>query len=263
LWEQIAHLPELTGASKNLSRRHQLLIIRECLWRVRDAITGDVTEVLDYSVRIETEFAGGNDSGRLLQHLQANLARIYNIPHYTPEPDINRVALECCQERARQVWPDRNLIDYPLPDHLERHRPAVSKYLARTLPQGRGRVTVLNRPSTDPIRQAVEALNERADEYRRQQWQAARTEEAAQCDIARDVLGYPEVTVRFRPEWRTGTAVAMARGMHESRDFFAMPILADALQDAGCDDPEVLEHCRADKPHFRGCWVIEHLIRND
>jgi hypothetical protein len=81
-----------------------------------------------------------------------------------------------------------------------------------------------------------------------------------QCDIARDVLGYPWVAVDFGPAWRTSTAVAMVRGMYESRDFFAMPILADALQDAGCDNDDVLGHCRADKPHVRGCWVCEAVL---
>jgi len=85
-------------------------------------------------------------------------------------------------------------------------------------------------------------------------------EVTAQCEIARDVLGYTEVTVRLDPEWQTSTAVAIVRGMYESRDFSAMPILADALQDSGCDEPEILEHCRAESSHFRGCWVCEWLL---
>ena len=55
--------------------------------------------------------------------------------------------------------------------------------------------------------------------------------------------------VTFAPEWRTDTAVALARQMYESRDFSAMPILADALQDAGCDNDDVLNHCRGEGPH--------------
>ncbi|MBA4191684.1 MAG: hypothetical protein C0467_27205 [Planctomycetaceae bacterium] len=78
--------------------------------------------------------------------------------------------------------------------------------------------------------------------------------------MVRDMQIYPEITVAFDPEWRTSTAVAMAQGFVESRDFSAMPILADALQDAGCEDPEILEHCRAEKPHYRGCWVIEMIL---
>lgn len=49
--------------------------------------------------------------------------------------------------------------------------------------------------------------------------------------------------------------------MYNSRDFGAMPILADALQDAGCDNEEVLSHCRdAGATHFRGCWVVDGVL---
>ena len=52
------------------------------------------------------------------------------------------------------------------------------------------------------------------------------------------------------------TAVAIARQMRESGDFGAMPILADALQDAGCDHDNILDHFREPGSHVRGCWVV-------
>ena len=67
--------------------------------------------------------------------------------------------------------------------------------------------------------------------------------------ILRDIFGNPFRPVTFAPAWRTDTAVSLARGMYESRDFSAMPILADALQDAGCDNDDVLNHCRGEGPH--------------
>jgi hypothetical protein len=60
--------------------------------------------------------------------------------------------------------------------------------------------------------------------------------------------------------WRTGTAVTLAHRMYESLDFGAMPILADALQDAGCDNDDILNHCRGDGPHVRGCWVVDLVL---
>jgi hypothetical protein len=48
--------------------------------------------------------------------------------------------------------------------------------------------------------------------------------------------------------------------MHDSRDFSAMPILADALQDAGCDNEDILSNCRGDGPHDRGCWVVDLVL---
>ncbi|MBY0461546.1 MAG: hypothetical protein K2V38_29875 [Gemmataceae bacterium] len=76
----------------------------------------------------------------------------------------------------------------------------------------------------------------------------------------RCVVGNPFRPVDFRPDWRTDTAVLIAREMYESRDFGAMPILADALQDAGCDHADILAHCRGTGPHVRGCWVVDLVL---
>jgi hypothetical protein len=77
----------------------------------------------------------------------------------------------------------------------------------------------------------------------------------------RDIFGNPFRPVAFAPEWRTDTAVTLARTMYEAREFSAMPILADALQDAGCDSDDVLNHCRdAQQVHVRGCWVVDLVL---
>jgi len=55
--------------------------------------------------------------------------------------------------------------------------------------------------------------------------------------------------------------LTLARQIYESRDFSAMPILADALQDAGCDNEDILSHCRdTNQPHVRGCWVVDLVL---
>jgi hypothetical protein len=79
--------------------------------------------------------------------------------------------------------------------------------------------------------------------------------------LLREMFGNPFRPVAFSPEWRTDTAVTLAAQMYEARDFSAMPILADALQDAGCDDPALLWHCRdAAQVHVRGCWVVDLVL---
>jgi hypothetical protein len=81
------------------------------------------------------------------------------------------------------------------------------------------------------------------------------------CAAVRDIFGNPFRPVAFDAAWLTSTAVAIARGMYESRDFTAMPILADALQDAGCESEDVLNHCRDEKQtHVRGCWVVDLVL---
>jgi hypothetical protein len=83
---------------------------------------------------------------------------------------------------------------------------------------------------------------------------------AVQADLLRDIFGNPFREVAFDPAWRTSDVLAMAQGMYANRDFSAMPILADALQDAGCDDETILAHCREDREHVRGCWVVDLLL---
>ncbi|MCE9566323.1 MAG: hypothetical protein K8U57_30230 [Planctomycetes bacterium] len=82
-----------------------------------------------------------------------------------------------------------------------------------------------------------------------------------QVAVLRDTFGNPFRPVAFPPEWRTSTTVAIACEMYESRDFSAMPILADALQDAGCDNEDILNHCRdANQVHVRGCWAVDQIL---
>jgi hypothetical protein len=83
----------------------------------------------------------------------------------------------------------------------------------------------------------------------------------AQAALVRDIFGNPFRPVAADPRWLTSTVVALARGMYESRDFGAMPILADALQEAGCESEDVLTHCRDPKQlHARGCWVVDMVL---
>lgn len=86
------------------------------------------------------------------------------------------------------------------------------------------------------------------------------TELGAQANLLRDILGNPFRPVTFSPAWRTDTAVSLAFQRYDARDFSAMPILADALQDAGCASAEVLDHCRGPGPHVRGCWVVDLVL---
>jgi hypothetical protein len=87
---------------------------------------------------------------------------------------------------------------------------------------------------------------------------AARNRE--QADYIRDIFPTPFHPVSFDSSWRTETVVSLTRSMYESRDFSAMPLLADALMDADCNEAEVLEHCRGNDPHVRGCFVVDFCL---
>jgi hypothetical protein len=78
------------------------------------------------------------------------------------------------------------------------------------------------------------------------------------CQLMHDIFGNPFRLVILNHSWLTSTVRAISQQMYDSRDFSAMPILADALQDVGCDNDEILNHCRdPNGVHVRGCWVVD------
>jgi hypothetical protein len=107
------------------------------------------------------------------------------------------------------------------------------------------------------------------------QYESIDDEQAAQAKLVREVLGNPFQKVKVKPAWRTDTVMTLACQMYATEEFGAMPILADALQDAGCDSDAILDHCRdasllSGEPtgspappvsHVRGCWVLDLLLK--
>jgi hypothetical protein len=88
----------------------------------------------------------------------------------------------------------------------------------------------------------------------------AKDAEAEQEQLIRDLFGNPFRSVVIDPRWRTADVAGLARGAYEDRDFARLPILADALTDAGCEAELILDHCRSHGPHVRGCWVVDLLL---
>ena len=80
------------------------------------------------------------------------------------------------------------------------------------------------------------------------------------ADWFREAFGDPFDPVKFDPNWRTDTVVMLARSIVTRRTFDLMPVLSDALMDAGCEDVRVIEHCRSSRPHARGCWVLDAIL---
>ena len=80
-------------------------------------------------------------------------------------------------------------------------------------------------------------------------------------DVARDIFGNPFRPVTIDPAWRTSDVILLANGIYAERAFDRMPILADALQDAGCDSDDILNHLRdAKTTHVRGCWALDLVL---
>ncbi len=87
-----------------------------------------------------------------------------------------------------------------------------------------------------------------------------RTATMCQLDLLHCVFGNPFRPVEFANSWRSETVVALASGIYAERAFDRLPILADALEEAGCDHPDMLAHCRGPGPHVRGCWVVDLVL---
>jgi hypothetical protein len=79
----------------------------------------------------------------------------------------------------------------------------------------------------------------------------------------RDILGNPFRPVTIDAAWTSGTVVKLAQAIYDERAFDRMPILADALEDAGYTNQDILEHCRGGGEHVRGCWVLDLLLKRE
>jgi hypothetical protein len=83
------------------------------------------------------------------------------------------------------------------------------------------------------------------------------------CDLFQDIFGNPFQHISVRPawlRWNGGAILKLDQAIYRDRTFDRLPILADALEDAGCTDRAILAHLRGPGPHVRGCWVVDLLL---
>ena len=80
------------------------------------------------------------------------------------------------------------------------------------------------------------------------------------CRLLRDIFGNPFRPIVADPAWLTPTVGSLAVAIYEDRAFDRLPILADALEEAGCTNADVLLHCRVPAEHVRGCWVVDLVL---
>jgi hypothetical protein len=81
-----------------------------------------------------------------------------------------------------------------------------------------------------------------------------------QSRLVREIFGSPFRPGAFSPYWSTPTVLALAQTAYNDRAFDRLPILADALEDAGCTDRAILDHLRGPGPHVRGCWALDLIL---
>jgi hypothetical protein len=158
-------------------------------------------------------------------------------------------------------YPDRDLTSFDLPAHLEHYRAVEiarrEAYRVNYVPYEN-----IDLRTREIIQQLYSIWHPAETAYRQLQNDARQRVNATCCDLFRDVVSYPysKEHENWQTDWNTTDVVSLANVMHESWDFSLMPILADMLEDVGCVNPYVTSHCRAEKPHARGCWALKLII---
>jgi hypothetical protein len=77
------------------------------------------------------------------------------------------------------------------------------------------------------------------------------------------VLGNPFRPIEINPSWRTPAVLALANAIYEEQRWKDIPVLGDALEEAGCTDADILGHCRRPGEHARGCWLVDLLLTKE
>jgi hypothetical protein len=83
---------------------------------------------------------------------------------------------------------------------------------------------------------------------------------SAHAALVRDLFGNPFRPVTLARGWLTPAVVALAQKIYDSGSFDRLPLLANALEEAGCDNAEILAHCRGPGSHVKGCWVVDEIL---
>jgi hypothetical protein len=96
------------------------------------------------------------------------------------------------------------------------------------------------------------------------EWDEKRADEPDhQLTLLRDIFDNPFRPMAVSPAvlaWNEASVRRIAQAIYDERAFDRLPILADALEDAGCNDEELIRHCRSAGPHVRGCWAVDLLL---
>src|SRR5262245_24423407 len=93
---------------------------------------------------------------------------------------------------------------------------------------------------------------------------ARAAERVVRADLIREVFGNPFRVAMLDPSWLAwngGLVERLARSIMDERAWDRLPVLGDALEEAGCTDADILAHCRGPGPHVLGCWVVDLLLR--
>jgi hypothetical protein len=224
----------------------------------------------------EVEWLTSTDIYKMLEYLRGKVSdrklRLFAVacchrPYYQVADERQRKAVQLAERMADEdVNEDELKIVHQAAHELWEAAWAASLAAQQEAPRGTPEVESL--VDADMATAAGWAILENAWEAAYQvtgvEWDEEHADEPAhQLALLRDIFGNP-----FRPvaidhsslSWNDGTVVKLAEAIYEDQTFDGLPVLADALQEAGCHDTDIIGHCRHPGPHVRGCWVVDHLL---
>jgi hypothetical protein len=213
--------PMLDFAGSRMSPRKVRLFVVSCVWRIIDLLDDSRSKK---AIKVAARFADGVADENELRHAYALAGNA------AVRRDPGRVAAQFAAA-PHLDWGDvRWAIHY---------------------------VTVAIRSAAEKADRAKRIANPGA-------WMAIqKREQAEQVALLRDSIGNPfrpTVTELLLQTWNCVAVTRMAQTIYDERRFSDLPILADALEEAGCDNADLLAHCRGPGPHARGCWVVDLLL---
>ena len=196
----------------------------------------------------EQEWLSSTDPREMLQFIERNVS----------DRKLRLFACACC----RRVWDE-------ILDPISREIVEVSERYADGVVSDEKMTRVTNTTKIVDMAALHSASYPARQCARDTAWYAARKDarkgalnaaDAMQAQIFRDIVGNPFKQTASQAHWKTRSVLQLAQAIYDDRQFDLMPILGDALEEAGCESEDLLKHCRSGDVHVRGCWAVDLIL---
>lgn len=205
----------------------------------------------------EQEWLTSNNGTKMLRlviQLKENQWKVANPPYVMSDRQTDLSACACCRASHYMVG---EILDYKkvLDEYASAHEDSVDGLIT---------TDALKYAQLKHSRLAVwSVLDDPASWIERELgWTGVSSTEIA--NILREIVGNPWRSL-MSPEYPEIVRL-LAQSIYDQRAFNLMSILADALEESGCQDVDMLSHCRCDQriaSHTRGCWVLDRILRKE
>lgn len=206
---------------------------------------------------------------------KARLGACALVRRFIEEVHTNPEALRCvcvaedvadglCNANVRNTVREEIVPPWPRGFGEPRRTPTLAEQVASLLLGSNGELAsscqqIAHAAVEAEIRREVGEWQEDWD-HRRKRREVLERARAEVCDLYRDVFPPPFAAVPDVREFVSEDVARWARGIYDERSFDELPVLADALEERGCDDVAALSHLRGDGSHYRGCWALDAVL---